>query len=137
LNAKDEPKVPTDLYYTKDHEWAKVEPDGNISVGVTDYAQRRLHEVVFVDLPRPGANVGRGGLLGTVESVKAVAEVFSPVTGQVIEVNEVLTKSPELTNQDPYGKGWVAKIKPNNLQEDLVRLLTAQQYLALQASAKH
>ena len=126
-----------DIYYTKDHEWAKIEPDGNVSVGVTDYAQRRLHEVVFVDLPRPGSNVGRGGLLGTVESVKAVAEVFSPVTGQVIEVNEVLTKSPELTNQDPYGKGWVAKIRPNNLQEDLVRLLTAQQYLALQASAKH
>ena len=137
MSGKDEPKVPTDLYYTKDHEWAKIEPDGNVLVGVTDYAQRRLHEVVFVDLPRPGANVGRRGLLGTVESVKAVAEVFSPVAGQVIEVNEALTKSPELTNQDPYGKGWIAKIKPTNLQEDLVRLLTAQQYLALQASAKH
>ena len=137
MSAKDEPKVPTDLYYTKDHEWARIEPDGNVSVGVTDYAQRRLHEVVFVDLPRSGAMVGKGGLLGTVESVKAVAEVFSPVSGQVIEVNEALMKSPELTNQDPYGKGWVAKVKPNNLQEDLVRLLTAQQYLALQAGAKH
>lgn len=136
MSAKDEPKVPIGLYYTKDHEWAKIEPDGNILVGVTDYAQRKLHEIVFVDIPRPGTDVGKGGLLGTVESVKAVAEVFCPITGKVIEVNDVLTKSPELVNQDPYGKGWIAKIKPKNLQEDLVRLLTAEQYLAL-ASAKH
>ncbi len=137
LSLKDELRVPSDLYYTKDHEWARVELDGNVSVGVTDYAQRKLHEVVFVDVPRHGTIVGRGGLLGTVESVKAVSEVFSPVAGQVIEANELLAKSPELTNQDPYGKGWIAKIKPNNLQEDLTQLLRAEQYLALQTNIKH
>ncbi|MEM2094665.1 MAG: glycine cleavage system protein GcvH [Candidatus Bathyarchaeia archaeon] len=132
MRATDKPYVPEDLLYTREHEWAKIEPDGTVVVGVTDYAQRKLHEVVFVGLPELGSKVKQGSLLGTVESVKAVSEVFSPVAGEVVEVNNALANSPELINKDPYGKGWIARIRPNNLQIDVHQLLTAQQYSALQ-----
>ena len=137
MNAKDEPKVPTDLYYTREHEWAQIESDGKVLVGITDYAQRKLHEVVFAGLPRVGSIVDKGEPLGTVESVKAVAEVFSPIAGEVTQVNDVLTKSPELVNKDPYGKGWIVRIKPRNLQADLVQLLTAEQYVNLLSNTRH
>jgi glycine cleavage system H protein len=137
VSAKDELKVPSSLYYTREHEWARISSDGSVLVGVTDFAQRRLHEVVFVDLPQVGSTVDKGGLLGTVESVKAVAEVFSPFAGEVIRVNDILTKSPELVNQDPYGKGWIARIRPRNLQADLVQLLTAEQYVASLSNIRH
>jgi len=137
VSAKDELKVLSGLYYTREHEWAQIASDGSILVGVTDFAQKRLHEVVFVDLPQVGSTVDKGGLLGTVESVKAVAEVFSPVGGEVIQVNDILAKSPELVNQNPYGNGWIARIRPRNLQADLVQLLTAEQYVALVSNIRH
>ncbi len=119
--------VPKDLYYTKEHEWLKVE-DGKCRVGITDYAQKSLHEVVYVDLPNVGKALMQNASFGTVESVKAVSEVYSPVSGEVAERNDRLVESPELVNQDPYGAGWIVIVKPSRLQEDLKSLLNAEGY---------
>lgn len=118
------------LYYTKEHEWVKVEGE-KCRVGVTDYAQKSLHEVVYVDLPKVGKSLTQGVEFGTVESVKAVSELYSPVSGEVIERNEKLVDSPELVNQDPYGAGWIVVVKPSHLQDDLKGLLDAQRYVKL------
>lgn len=115
------------LYYTNEHEWVKVE-DGKCRIGITDYAQKSLHEVVYVDLPNIGKTVTQKVTFGTVESVKAVSEVYSPVSGEVAERNEKLVASPELVNQDPYGAGWIVIVKPSRLQEDLKSLLSAEGY---------
>jgi glycine cleavage system H protein len=120
-------EVLENLYYTKEHEWLKVE-DGKCRVGVTDYAQKSLHEVVYVDLPNVGKALTQSASLGTVESVKAVSEVYSPVSGEVIERNDKLVESPELVNQDPYGAGWIVIVKPSHLQEELKSLFNAQAY---------
>jgi glycine cleavage system H protein len=128
MSVKDDIHIPDKLYYTQEHEWAFIEEDGTVRIGITDYAQKRMHEVVFVDLPKLGLKVERMGILGTVESVKAVSEVYSPFSGEVVRVNDALTTAPELVNQDPYGRGWIAVIKPINLQGELATLLTAQQY---------
>ena len=119
--------VPENLYYTKEHEWLKVEGDTAI-MGITDYAQKSLHEIVFVDLPEVGRKVKQMESIGTVESVKAVSEIYTPISGEIIEVNTELNEKPELVNQDPYGKGWIAKIQPENLEEELKNLMTPQQY---------
>jgi len=119
--------VPENLYYTKEHEWLKVEGDTAI-MGITDYAQKSLHEVVFVDLPEVGRKVKQMESIGTVESVKAVSEIYTPISGEIIEVNTELNEKPELVNQDPYGKGWIAKIQPENLEKELKNLMTPQQY---------
>jgi glycine cleavage system H protein len=116
------------LYYTKEHEWMKIE-EGKCRVGVTDYAQKSLHEVVYVDLPVVGRSLTRGVAFGTVESVKAVSELYSPVSGEVIERNEKLVNSPELVNHDPYGAGWIVVVKSSHLQDDLKALMDAQQYV--------
>jgi len=119
--------VPENLYYTKEHEWLKIE--GNTAImGITDYAQKSLHEIVFVDLPNVGRKVKQMESIGTVESVKAVSEIYTPISGQIIEVNTELSESPELINQDPYGKGWIAKIQPEKLNEEIKNLLTPQKY---------
>lgn len=102
--------VPDDLYYTENHEWGKVE-DGDLRVGITDYAQEELGDIVFVDLLPVGTAVSRGDSLGTVESVKAVSEVYAPVDGEIREVNPALEDAPELVNQDPYGKAWMVVIR--------------------------
>jgi len=120
--------VPEELHYTKEHEWVKVLEDGRVQVGVTDYAQKSLHEVVFIELPGPGDKVKQADILGAVESVKAVSDLFSPVSGTIDEVNEELSDSPELINSDPYGKGWVAIITPKNLAEELESLLSPEAY---------
>jgi glycine cleavage system H protein len=117
---------PTDLHYTKEHEWVRVEGDTGV-IGITDHAQEELGDVVYVDLPKPGARFERGGTLGSVESVKAVSDIFAPVSGEVIAVNDSLTTAPEKLNQDPYGEGWLVKIKlsaPAEIQE----LLSAGDY---------
>ncbi len=115
------------LYYTKEHEWLKVE--GNTAtMGITDYAQKSLHEIVFVDLPEVGRKVKQMESIGTVESVKAVSEIYTPISGEIIEVNTELNEKPELVNQDPYGKGWIAKIQPENLEKELKNLMAPQQY---------
>lgn len=120
-------EVPEGLYYTKEHEWVKLE-GSSCRVGVTDYAQKSLHEVVFVDLPKIGAKIVRSQSLGSVESVKAVADVFAPISGDVTEVNVKLADSPELVNQQPYGDGWIAIIKASNLEAELKNLLDAKSY---------
>ena len=120
-------EVPEGLYYTKEHEWIRVEGN-NCRIGVSDYAQKSLHEVVFVDLPKIGAKIVRSQSLGSVESVKAVADVFAPISGEVTEVNAKLADTPEFVNQQPYGDGWIAIIKPSNLEAELKNLLDAKSY---------
>ncbi len=130
----DEYKVEEGLYYTKEHEWAKKLDDGNAAVGVDDYAQSQLHEIVYVELPEVDAEVAQGEALGAVESVKAVSDVYAPVGGRVVEVNEELLDSPELINDDPYGEGWIAKIEPSGLEADLAKLMDAEKYKAYLAT---
>jgi glycine cleavage system H protein len=118
-----------DLKYTKDHEWVKVE--GNLArIGITDHAQTELTEIVFVELPGTGKEVKVGEILGNIESVKTVSEVFSPVSGAVSESNGKLTDSPELLNKDPYGQGWVALVEMSNPSE-LSALMSADDYKKL------
>ncbi len=120
-------KVEEGLYYTKDHEWAKVLEDGTVLVGISDYAQKELGDIAYVELPEVGATFKKGDVLCEVESVKAVSEVYAPVSGEVVEVNEELEDSPELINEDPYAN-WIAKLKPENLEEELKELMDAKAY---------
>lgn len=120
-------EVPEGFYYTKEHEWLKLE-GSNCRIGVTDYAQKSLHEIVFVDLPKTGAKVTRSQSLGSVESVKAVSDVFAPISGEVKETNTKLADIPELVNQQPYGDGWIAVIKPSILDAEIKSLLDAKGY---------
>ena len=117
---------PPELKYTKEHEWVRTE-GGIGTVGITDYAQDQLGDIVYVDLPAPGSQVSYLGKLGEIESVKAVSELFSPVTGEVVEVNAALVERPELVNQSPYGEGWMLRVRLNDPGE-LDRLLSAQEY---------
>jgi len=120
--------VPEELYYSKMHEWVRVKKDHTV-VGITDYAQKALHEIVYVELPTVGSGLKQMQSIGTVESVKAVSEVFTPISGETIRVNERLAESPELLNKDPYNDGWMIEIRPNNLKKDLEKLMNAQQYV--------
>jgi glycine cleavage system H protein len=124
---KGEYQVPAEFYYTKEHEWVRVETD-KCRIGVTDYAQDSLHEIVYVDLPKVGAKVAQMQSLGTVESVKAVADVYSPISGLVLEVNNELSDAPELVNKSPYEKGWITVIKPDDLKKDLPSLMKPDDY---------
>ena len=119
--------VPDGLFYTKEHEWVRVEGD-KCRVGVTDYAQNSLHEIVYVELPKVGANVAQMQSLGTVESVKAVADVYSPIAGEVLEVNNTLSDAPELVNKTPYSDGWITIIRPADMKKDLGTLMSPQTY---------
>jgi glycine cleavage system H protein len=105
--------VPDDLRYSTDHEWARRDGD-RIRVGITDFAQDALGDVVFVDLPTEGATVEAGGLLGEVESTKSVSEIYAPVAGEVVAVNGSLSDAPETLNADPYGEGWICEIVPSD-----------------------
>ncbi len=120
---------PEDLLYTKSHEWVKVEDDRAI-VGVTSYAQDQLVEVVFVELPEEGKEVKAGDAVATLESVKAVADVYAPVSGKIIEVNKQLENQPELANQDPYGEGWIFVIEIAG-EEELHTLMKVSDYQSL------
>lgn len=121
---------PDQLYYSKEHEWVRLE--GNTAVvGVTDFAQKQLHEIVYVELPKKGSTIEQFQTLSTVESVKSVSDVFSPVSGKIKEVNTELAESPELLNQDPYRKGWIAKIILTDFERDSENLLIAKQYVEL------
>lgn len=120
---------PDDLRYSKDHEWVRVE-EGNLArVGITSYAQDELGDVVFVDLPQVGDEVDAGQGFATVESVKAVSDIYAPVSGKIVEVNEALTDNPELINESPYEKGWIAVIEMSS-PEELDDLLDAEAYEA-------
>jgi glycine cleavage system H protein len=120
-------EIPAELKYTKEHEWVRVEGD-YCKIGITDYAQNSLHEVVYADLPKVGRKLGKGESFGTVESVKAVSEVYSPVSGEVLETNQKLVDAPELVNQKPYGEGWLISMRPSKLGEELSSLMSAKEY---------
>lgn len=124
--------VPGDLRYSTDHEWAKPVADGRVIVGITDYAQDALGDVVFVQLPTVGAAVTAGDALGEVESTKSVSDLYAPVSGVVVSVNAALGDTPELLNQDPYGEGWVCEIEVQG--DELESLLDADGYRALTES---
>ncbi len=121
--------IPADLRYTKDHEYVKVDGTGGtvMQVGITDYAQGELGDVVYVDLPKVGASFGRGDVFGTIEAVKAVSELYAPVAGTVTEVNTALQQDPALVNRDPYGAGWMIKLRVKTPAE-LDQLLSAEAY---------
>lgn len=118
--------IPKNLKYSKEHEWVKEE-NGIVRVGITDYAQEALGDVVFVELPEVGDSFAAGEAFGSVESVKAVSDCYMPVSGTVKTVNEALLESPELVNEDPYGKGWMIEIEPDN-KEELEELMSAAEY---------
>lgn len=122
--------IPDNLKYTKTHEWARLEGDGTVTVGITDHAQSQLGDMVFVELPEAGAKLAAGKECAVVESVKAASDVYSPLNGEVLEVNEALTDAPELINQDPYGKGWLFRM---SAKDSLDGLLDAAAYEKLEA----
>ena len=110
---------PSDLRYTKDHEWIRLEDGGPAKVGITDYAQKQLGDVVYLELPQPGRALKKGDVFGTIESVKAVSELYSPVDGEVAEVNSGLVQNPEAVNKDPHGS-WMIAVKVTGGQGDLL-----------------
>ncbi|MBX5464997.1 MAG: glycine cleavage system protein GcvH [Clostridia bacterium] len=123
-------QVPEDLRYSREHEWVRLEGDGTARVGITDYAQSELGDVVYVELPEVGRHLRAGEALGVVESVKSVSDIYCPVSGRVAEVNGALTASPEKVNQDPYGEGWMVRLEPDDPAE-AESLLDAAGYRAL------
>ena len=118
---------PEDLYYTNDHEWIRIENDDVAVIGITDFAQSELGDIVFVEIDSLGNEVAKEEVFGTVEAVKTVSELFAPVSGTITEFNEEIESSPEAINDDPYGAGWIIKIKMSDLSE-IDQLLTADAY---------
>jgi len=119
--------IPEELKYTKDHEWVKIDGD-EATVGITDFAQGELGDIVYLEIETVGDSIDSGDVFGTVEAVKTVSDLFMPVSGEVLEFNEELESSPELVNSDPYGKGWLIKIKVSDVGSDL---LSAAEYKEL------
>ena len=122
----DDYEVPEGLYYSKEWTWVKVE-NGKVRIGITDYAQKQLKEIVFADLPRAGDEIVKDEPFGTVESVKSVSDLIAPVSGKVEEVNEEVVDNPEVINEDPYGAGWLILVSPSNLDEDLKTLMNFEE----------
>lgn len=127
--------IPAELKYTPSHEWARLEADGTVSIGITHHAQDRLGDLVYVEAPKVGQAIARGKECGVVESVKAAADLYAPISGQVVAVNEALSTSPEQVNQDAYG-AWMFRIKPSDRAE-LDTLLDAAAYQKVVASEEH
>ncbi len=119
--------LPGELYYSASHEWARSQ-NGTVKIGITDYAQDQLGDIVFVELPQIGDSFDKGAEFGTVESVKAVSELYMPVGGEIVAVNQALEDAPELVNTDPYTSGWMLEVKPQNPSE-MNDLLTGEGYL--------
>jgi len=115
-------EVPEGLFYSKDFEWIKIEGD-KIRMGITDYAQKSLREIVYAELPSVGTQLKQGEPYGTLESVKAVSDLVAAASGQIVEVNDEVQSKPETLNEDPYGKGWLVVVRPANLQAELVNLM--------------
>jgi glycine cleavage system H protein len=131
-------EVPEGLYYSKDFAWIKIEGD-KVRMGVTDYAQKSLREIVYAELPAAGSDVKQGEPYGTVESVKAVSDLIAGVSGTIEEVNDEVKSKPETLNEDPFGKGWLLVVKPSNLQAELANLMgfnAAVEWHKAQAQAK-
>ena len=128
---------PTDRKYSREHEWALIEGEGLVVVGITDYAQDQLGDVVYVELPGTGTVVGQFEKMGEIESVKAVSDIFSPVGGLVVEVNGELEGQPELVNDDPTGGGWMVKLRSENAEADMDNLMSAEEYESFLESEAH
>jgi glycine cleavage system H protein len=119
--------LPDDVGYAEDHEWARLEGD-KVRVGISDYAQQQLGDITFVELPNVGDSFGKGQQFGAVESTKAVSDLFMPIGGEILEVNQAIRESPELVNQDPYGNGWMILVKPTRADE-INQLMSKDAYL--------
>ena len=129
-------EIPGDLKFLKSHEWARVEDDGTVTVGISDHAQGQLGDLVYVELPSVGDSVAAGGSVAVVESVKAASDVYSPVSGKVVKVNEALSDKPETINEDAFGEGWLFVIKPTDLAE-IGELLSPDDYAELIENDEH
>jgi glycine cleavage system H protein len=119
------------LYYTKEHTWARIMSDNRVQVGITDFAAKQLKEVVYVELPKVGDTIQQMTEFGSVESVKTVSSLYSPITGKVIEINDKLLDTPDLVNRDSYGAGWLLIAQPFELDNDLKNLMVAEKYKKL------
>lgn len=124
--------IPSELRYTKTHEWVRVMDDGHIEVGITDHAQQMMGDMVYVELPEVGATVSSGDEIAVVESVKAASDVYAPVSGEIAEVNTTLSDAPETVNREPYGDGWMFRIRPDD-DSELGELLDADDYAKIEA----
>ena len=120
-------QVPADRRYSTEHEWALVEDDGTVRIGISEFAQHELGDVIYVELPAVGSRVKQKDQMGEIESVKAVSDLFSPVTGEVVEINSEVKSKPELVNEDPYNGGWLVKVRPDDAGE-LDNLLDSAAY---------
>ncbi|MFX0151796.1 MAG: glycine cleavage system protein GcvH [Candidatus Hodarchaeota archaeon] len=123
MSYKFDPKVK----YYKEHQWVRVEDDGSCLIGISDYAQKALKDIVMIELPEPGDTVTHGEVFASVESVKAVSDVHSPISGEVTEINEEVEDTPEMVNDDPYG-AWFVRVTPSNLDAELAKLMSAEEY---------
>ncbi|MCP3792869.1 glycine cleavage system protein GcvH [Paenibacillus sp. CH40] len=122
-------EVKQQLWYTDEHEWVQCTENGTLRIGITDFAQHQLGDIVFVELPEAGVTIEQGAEIGTIESVKTVSDLFAPVTGTVLKVNEALESTPELVNESPYEKGWMIEVEMGkDVEEALGKLLSADQY---------
>lgn len=129
-------KIPTDLKYTETHEWARIDDEGIATIGITDHAQGLLGDVVYIELPEIDTEISSADEIGVIESVKAAADVYCPVSGTIVEVNEALADSPQLINTDPYGAGWLYRIAVDD-EDQLNELLDADGYAQHVASEEH
>ena len=128
--------VPADLRFLKSHEWARLESDGTITIGISDHAQQALGDLVFVEVPEAGRHVNAGEVIAVVESVKAASDVYSPLAGEVVAGNADLGGQPELVNQDPYGAGWLMRVRPDD-KAQFASMLDAKAYAAVLAAETH
>lgn len=129
-------QIPSELKYTKSHEWARLDDDGTITIGITDHAQGLLGDIVFVELPEVDIEIAAGAETGVIESVKAASDIYTPVSGTVVAVNETLAESPQLVNSDPYGEGWLFRLQPDD-ENEMEELLTADDYTEQVAAEEH
>jgi glycine cleavage system H protein len=118
-------ELPGDLLYTEEHEWLRKEDDGSVTIGITEHAQEALGDLVYVELPEVGQDLDSGSEMAVVESVKAASDVYAPVSGEVLAVNEALADDPEVINSDPYGEGWIVRVRPG---DDSVETMTPDEY---------
>lgn len=130
-------EIPGDLKFMKSHEWVRVEDKGTVTVGISDHAQGLLGDLVYVELPHVGDHVDAGNSCAVVESVKAATDVYAPVSGEIVAVNDALPDKPETINEDAYGEGWIFVVKPDNLAEDLDGLLDPDAYSELIEEDEH
>ncbi len=121
--------IPEDLRYSEEHEWLRPAGD-QVTIGITDHAQNQMGDIVFIELPEVGDEITRGEAFGTVESTKAVSELFAPISGRIVEINDTLVDAPEAINEDPYGDGWMVRIEPTDLS-DLDEMMTSEAYQEL------